>query len=338
MKKLSVRVVVFLVIFIYVISRHFLNMAKEGGKTVSLVDKEVIVLNSTKLDKKNNGKLVLVSGSVTTSNKAMDSEFLVDVDSPILEREVWMYKKFENISEEVEVDWQKTYDSDTLINKNTNNEFNNPVRAIDNELFYGKVMLGDFEIDFSKKKIQNKKTYYSTNSSYEVLSSDNLSNTDGYQYLYRCGNKYSKTFDNESCTKEIIKNNNREYFTKDSNSSIDELNKVNFKLIDGVISTEEDLVHIGDERVKYKYLDLEKLGKITVLGKQENGKITPYKLSNGNSVFHIYEGKISKATALKYLSKYQKNSNARKLVFGLLLILIFVALFKDYIKDFFNKK
>lgn len=101
-----------------------------------------------------------------------------------------------------------------------------------------------------------------------------------------------------------------------------------FKKLDEITltNTKEERTKIGDLRLQFKYLDLEKAGEYTILGKQSGNKIVEYKLDTGLPLLKVFEGIKSKDEILETISKDRKMSIYGSL--GVLTLLILIGLFK----------
>lgn len=97
-----------------------------------------------------------------------------------------------------------------------------------------------------------------------------------------------------------------------------------FKVVDGntLTNVQEDTTKIGDLKLQFTYLDLEKAGDYTILGKQSGDKIVEYKLDKGLSLLKVLEGIKTKEDVLEQISKERKMGAYGPLVALVVLLLL----------------
>lgn len=68
----------------------------------------------------------------------------------------------------------------------------------------------------------------------------------------------------------------------------------------------ENQLEIGNYRMRFSYLDLDKAGEYTFIGKQKDGKIKEYKLDTGKGILQNYEGSLDKDEVIQEFSQREK--------------------------------
>ena len=95
---------------------------------------------------------------------------------------------------------------------------------------------------------------------------------------------------------------------------------------------------VGDIRIKMSYVNLEKLGDISILAKQVGDGFEEYKLDTGAYAFNVYQTKISNKEELaKALEQDSKNMAGGMIFIIIVLIIIGIILFRDNIKNLIDK-
>jgi len=95
---------------------------------------------------------------------------------------------------------------------------------------------------------------------------------------------------------------------------------------------------VGDIRIKMSYVNLEKLGDISILAKQVGNGFEEYKLDTGAYAFNVYQTKISNKEELaKALEQDSKNMAGGMIFIIIVLIIIGIILFRDNIKNLIDK-
>ena len=94
----------------------------------------------------------------------------------------------------------------------------------------------------------------------------------------------------------------------------------------------------GDIRIKMSYVNLEKLGDISILAKQVGDGFDEYKLDTGAYAFNVYQTKISNKEELaKALEQDSKNMAGGMIFIIIVLIIIGIILFRTNIKNLIDK-
>ena len=95
---------------------------------------------------------------------------------------------------------------------------------------------------------------------------------------------------------------------------------------------------VGDIRIKMSYVNLEKLGDISILAKQVGDGFEEYKLDTGAYAFNVYQTKISNKEELaKALEQDSKNMAGGMIFIIIVLIIIGIILFRTNIKNLIDK-
>jgi len=95
---------------------------------------------------------------------------------------------------------------------------------------------------------------------------------------------------------------------------------------------------VGDIRIKMSYVNLEKLGDISILAKQVGDGFDEYKLDTGAYAFNVYQTKISNKEELaKALEQDSKNMAGGMIFIIIVLIIIGIILFRTNIKNLIDK-
>lgn len=95
---------------------------------------------------------------------------------------------------------------------------------------------------------------------------------------------------------------------------------------------------VGDIRIKMSYVNLEKLGDISILAKQVGDGFDEYKLDTGAYAFNVYQTKISNKEELaKALEQDSKNMAGGMIFIIIVLIIIGIILSRTNIKNLIDK-
>ena len=95
---------------------------------------------------------------------------------------------------------------------------------------------------------------------------------------------------------------------------------------------------VGDIRIKMSYVNLEKLGDISILAKQVGDGFEEYKLDTGAYAFNVYQTKISNKEELaKALEQDSKNMAGGMIFLFIVIIIIGIILFRTNIKNLIDK-
>ena len=98
------------------------------------------------------------------------------------------------------------------------------------------------------------------------------------------------------------------------------------------------VTNVGDIRIKMSYVNLEKLGDISILAKQVGNGFEEYKLDTGAYAFNVYQTKISNKEELaKALEQDSKNMAGGMIFIIIVLIIIGIILFRTNIKNLIDK-
>lgn len=119
-----------------------------------------------------------------------------------------------------------------------------------------------------------------------------------------------------------------------TNNSVD-----NLKVVDNEFtSVKGDSPAIGDIAVSFKALDLDTLGTVAIIAKQEDGKLVKYVGNNTDIIFDAYEEDI---TLEKILEQKKEDEVYGRVGVGVILIITIIVglfIFRDDIKKFKNRK
>lgn len=123
------------------------------------------------------------------------------------------------------------------------------------------------------------------------------------------------------------------------NATIKDLPEVpGYKIRDDYLTDSSAVTQVGDLRIKLNYVDLEKLGEVSILAKQVGDSFEEYKLDNGYSEFTVYQTKITNKEELaKQLDKTTKDMYGGIIIVAAIIVVIGVILFKDDIKALTSK-
>lgn len=214
-----------LLMFMIFLTVRFFNQSSGAREEVA---EKIVILEDTEILEENEGKLVLLTGKMTSKDILKFEEYGVEVNSPILERKVEMYQYVSDTDEQdreiVKRKWSDDTPEEEIYDEVEKETYYNPDMKVESDTLYGEVYIGNFLID--KDIIKKLKT----NTIYTDL-------------------------------KEVL-----DFKIKDENI---------------LTNVQEDKTRIGNLRIQFKYLDLEKAGEYTIVGKQSGDKIVEYKLDTG---------------------------------------------------------
>ena len=139
----------------------------------------------------------------------------------------------------------------------------------------------------------------------------------------------------KSIFNDIDNNKNVTKLDKNVVDKLQYLTKINNKYyIDGnyytTVKDNEPL--IGDIRVSFEYLDLNDLGNVTIVAKQDGDELSPYIFDSENNIFELYEGDLSKQDVIRKLGGTSVLSKIISIVLIIITLVLGVFVFKNDIK------
>ena len=308
-KKICYIVISFLIIFLAVKA-----LIQSNGATAKYFEENMVMVEDGKYHEENDGKVVAIKGILETDKVLRDERFGIEAkNTPRLERKVLEYRYYDskkNVQgyeeDETYLDrakWKKRWED-----KSTVAEF------VDNDGYQIKEMAEELTKDESIKDI-NAETYTTNpvlNGVFEIPEETLRKFPSNKPVVIDTSRSEPFTIENYNATF-VLKNNE---FTTDTTSTSS----------------------VGDIRVSFKCLDLEKLGKVTVVAKQESGKLVEYEGENMDKVFEVYKGDLSKEDILKQMKEEDNYTKIGVAITILVLVIIGMVIFRDNIADYMDKK
>ena len=90
----------------------------------------------------------------------------------------------------------------------------------------------------------------------------------------------------------------------------------------------KDNTKVGDYRMEFKYLDLEKTDEYTFIGMQKEGKLEEYKLDTGKNILQNFKGNLNKDAVVKEITSSENTSLYTSLVLLGITLVIGIFVFK----------
>lgn len=282
-KKICYCIIALFILFISIKA-----LIQSNGETAEYLQDNLVIVEDGQYHKENDGKVVLVKGTLTTDNIVKDEKFGVSTTNAArLERNVYEYR------------WYKDENSSYV---DTRWEDKSTARQYIEGYGYDIIAKNSFVKDIFKEKFI---TDIKLNDTFEISG---------------------EILDRISCNTSVLINN--------PNDSVGSLKAG----VTEFTSVEGDSPVIGDITVSFKALDLNTLGEVSIVAKQEDGKLVKYVGNNKDIVFDAYEEDM---TLEKILEKENEDvAYARIGVVVIMIITIIVGLFifRDDIERFRNKK
>ena len=257
-----------------------------GDGAVPLI-KNAVIITDGKVLPENEGRLVLVSGKVTAAGSTTtDPDFELTVESPYLRRKVGKYR-YVSPTKDKNGDYVPGYhdwleeSNDSAIKKDgTIDPFLYDSQRdfpYQDKVFYSTAKIGEFELSLEHlHKFQNSLVLVHglQQSVAEKLGMELLSDTT--------------------------------YFLPKEKGAID-------KFFDKVSSKDTRSLTEGDVRVYFYMIDTAKIGDITILAKQEGGKLTDYAYGDIYSINELYNGIVSHG---EILAEAESDASGNKIITG----------------------
>jgi hypothetical protein len=102
-----------------------------------------VIVSGGRISPENEGKLVLVSGKIVTDGyDATDETFGITVDTPILQRHVYVYQWVKNTDDDDDIYYEMEWSENRPISYRSNPKS----KPYESQSFYSTVMLGEYEL------------------------------------------------------------------------------------------------------------------------------------------------------------------------------------------------
>lgn len=123
------------------------------------------------------------------------------------------------------------------------------------------------------------------------------------------------------------------------NSNVKDLPEVKrYRIKNDYLTNTSGIDKIGDIRIKYNYVDLDKTGEVSILAKQVGDSFEEYKLDTGYNVFNLYQNKITNKEELaKELDKDMNTMYGGIIIVIIIILIVGVFIFKEDLKNIINK-
>ena len=310
----TLKKVCYCIVALFVILLGAKALKQANGETADYLKDNLVMVSDGKYHQENDGKVVAITGTLETDSYIKDDRFGVwTKNSARLERKVLEYRYYDSnknssIGEDRKYDqslWKKRWE-----NKSSTAQF------VDNDAYQLREMIDTLTEDEEIIDVNEEKftlnpllngvfeipaetlNKFSSNTPVKIETDDE---PDQQYYI----DNYNYNF--------IIKNN--EYTT----------------VID-------ETPYVGDIRVSFSSLDLDKLGTVTVVAKQEDGKLVEYKGENEDIVFEVYKGELDKEGIIIKLRQEDKYTKIGVFVSIIIVIIVGLVIFRDNVSEFISKR
>ena len=292
-------------------------LKQSNGESVQFIKDNIVLVEDGKYHEENDGKIVAIRGILSTDKSLADLRFFVDVkDAARMERRVLEYRYYERKSDQYRYSQAKDKQEYVRLlgerweDKSTHAEY------IHNSGYQLEEIIDEVTKDSSNEDV-NAETYTlnpKLNGVFEIPET--------MLKKFPCNAPVTiDTYDNpnQECT---IANYNKTFMIQNNE----------FTTVKG------GEPRVGDIRVSFRCLDLNKLGPVTVVAKQEDGKLVEYVADNEDIIFDVYKGSLSVEDIVKEMET--DNAYAIGGVVATLVVLFIVGLvvFRDNISEFMEKK
>jgi hypothetical protein len=292
-------------------------LKQSNGESVQYIKDNTVVVEDGKYHEENDGKIVAISGRLSTDKSLADLRFFVDVkDSARMERKVLEYRYYERKGDQYKYEQAKDKQEYVRLLGSRWEDKSTQAEYIHNSGYQVKEIFDEVTKDPSNEDV-NAETYTlnpKLNGEFEIPE----------EMLKKFPCNAPVTIDpyddpNQECT---IANYNKTFMIQNNE----------FTTVKG------GSPQVGDIRVSFRCLDLNKLGPVTVVAKQEDGKLVEYVADNEDIIYDVYKGNLS----LEDIVKERETDNAYAIggVIATLVVLLIVGLvvFRDNIADFMEKR
>lgn len=179
MKKISITTIVLVIIGALLIFYAFKRTDK-SNELMNYIKNNTIEVKDAKLDEKNNDKLVLVNGIISSSEELTDTDFGIKVKTSKLKRKVEMYQWDicdDSEEEKEECEYKKVWSEKIIDSKDFKKDYKNPTEMpYESKVFYStKSKLGEYTLN---ELVLNKLKYNETVSNEQITSQ--LNYIEGY--------------------------------------------------------------------------------------------------------------------------------------------------------------
>ena len=303
----------YIVISICIILLGIKALVQSNGETAKYFDENMVIVEDGKYHEENNGKVVAIKGTLTTDEFLKDEKFgVIAKNTPRLERKVLEYRYY-NSKKNTSYSEDETNIKRSQIWKTRWEDKSTVAEFVENDGYQLGETLDTLTQDKNFEDIKP-----------ETFTLNPLLNNE-FEIPQEKLIKFP-------CNKPVVIDSTNEQLEVDNYNNTFKLKNNEFTTVTG------DTPVVGDIRVSFRYLDLEKLGKVTVVAKQEDGKLVEYEGENSDIVFEVYKGDLSKE---EILSKMKEEDNYAKLgviITFIVIIIIGMIIFRYEIGDFLDKK
>lgn len=303
----------YIVISICIILLGIKALVQSNGETAKYFDENMVIVEDGKYHEENNGKVVAIKGTLATDEFLKDEKFgVIAKNTPRLERKVLEYRYY-NSKKNTSYSEDETNIKRSKIWKTRWEDKATVAEFVENDGYQMGEMLDSITQDKNFEDIKP-----------ETFTLNPLLNNE----LEIPQEKLLKF----PCNTPVVIDSTNEQLVVENYSNTFKLKNNEFTTVTGNSPV------VGDIRVSFRYLDLEKLGTVTVVAKQEDGKLVEYEGENSDIVFEVYKGDLSKE---EILNKMKEDDNYAKMgvaITFLVIIIIGMIIFRYEIGDFLDKK
>jgi len=311
--------IIYVVISVLIIMLAIKALIQSNGESVEFLKNNLVMVDDGKYHESNDGKIVAVKGVLSTDTDVKDERFGVSAqNSARLVRKVLEYRYFEKGTESTTVGedgkkeqlrmdrWKGRWED-----KGTVGDY------IDNDAYQVSEIVKDVTKDDSI--IDVNKEEFTTNPKLNGI----FEIPEEKLKKFRTNTPVIIKVDDENPNQVYYIDNYDKKFTIKNNE---------FTTVQG--SSEE----IGDIRVSFSSLDLNKLGTVTVVAKQEEGKLVEYTADNMDVIYEVYKGSLSFEEIIEQMESDNNSAKLGVAITIVVIIIIGLVVFRDNIADFMEKK